>query len=143
VVLVILLEKENLGEILTDEEIKKIVSAGFSAPLEYVRTVHFNQRLPELKNIYKPSLNNGNVKIHDGNKWKTVDQEKIINNLYDKSKDLVEDKIEGIEDTKGYKIMSTRTWLDEDNNNPNSKNIKGVKKNIKLELHNNKDILEN
>ena len=53
-VLVILFEKENLGEILTDEEIKKIVSAGFSAPLEYVRTVHFNKRIPELKNIYKP-----------------------------------------------------------------------------------------
>jgi len=55
----------------------------------------------------------------------------------------VEDKIEGVEDTKGYKIMSTRTWLDEDNNNPDGKNIKGVKKNIKLELHNNKDIIEN
>ena len=93
--------------------------------------------------LYFSVLKNGNVKIHDGNKWKTVDQEKIINNLYDKSKDLVEDNIEGIEDTKGYKIMSTRTWLDEDNNNPDGKNIKGVKKNIKLELHNNKDIIEN
>ena len=48
-VLVILLEKENLGEILTDEEIKKIVSAGFSAPLEYVRTVHFNQIIKKIQ----------------------------------------------------------------------------------------------
>ena len=45
--------KERPEEVLTDEEIKKIVSAGFSAPLEYIKTVHFNKRIPELKNIYK------------------------------------------------------------------------------------------
>ena len=68
------------SSLLNKEEISKILyERGIDGLLASIEVFHFNNRLPQYKNIRLTNLKSKYIDIHDGNKWKKENQEKILN----------------------------------------------------------------
>ena len=64
---------------LTKEEIKKILyEKGVDGLLASLEVIHFNDRLPQYKNLRLTNLHSKYIDIHDGKTWIKDDKDKII-----------------------------------------------------------------
>lgn len=93
--------KENLQIIDKREFIDKIVKdfkiTGLRIPNELLKLIHFNDKYPELKNIYISDINRNKCMIYEDGKWKlsAVDKipeivDKIIKYSNEKNEELTE-----------------------------------------------------
>ena len=154
-------DKTNISELLTDEEIIKLLK---SKPLKnqnniitaIVDKVHFNPECPENKNIFISNIRNDDVLIYDGEEWKLHDRKEAINNLYSNKRDYIETKLcdwadadlypeardklnnylEGIDNTEGgeTKVKKDITLLLYNNRKQIDKKKKTVVKTIDLPI---------
>ena len=83
------LEHKTKG--LTNEEIIRIVNKGWTALYESIKLTHFNNRLPQLHNIYIPDKKFNTIMIF---KDKKFELDKLENVLYD----LIDKHIENIKE---------------------------------------------
>ena len=71
--------KEN-SNLLTKEEISKILyERGIDGLLASIEVLHFNNRLPQYKNIRLTNLKSKYIDVHNGIKWIKENQDKVLN----------------------------------------------------------------
>lgn len=72
------------SSLLTKEEISKILyERGVDGLLASIEVFHFNDRLPQYKNIRLTNLKSKYIDVHDGKKWIKENQDKILNETLD------------------------------------------------------------
>jgi hypothetical protein len=68
------------SELLTKEEISKILyDRGIDGLLASIEVLHFNNRLPQYKNIRLTNLKSKYIDVHNGIKWIKENQDKVLN----------------------------------------------------------------
>jgi len=68
------------SELLNKEEISKILyDKGIDGLLASIEVFHFNDRLPQYKNIRLTNLKSKYIDIHNGTKWIKENQDKVLN----------------------------------------------------------------
>jgi hypothetical protein len=74
---------EDIMSILTKKQIAKILNSNYLALEESIKAVHFNDRLPEYKNIKITNLRSNTALVHNGTKFNAVNQYKAVYELVD------------------------------------------------------------
>lgn len=131
-------EEEMYSKI--DESVyMKLFSAPLSAVCNLVDYIHFNETIPEYHNCYISNLRDNHGIVYDENKWKLIDQNELIENIYYEKSCLLERKFEEI-----YGLLDKEIRTDfSDFLNMRSELMNSQKKDIKLLLYNNRHIIKN
>lgn len=125
---------------LTENEIKQILNAGSSALTNHVKLIHFNDRLPEYKNIYISNLRGNTCLVYFNKKWINVDINDKIDDLIDYSVEDIKDLLnKDMDDNDNRYSRSQTKYLIDNIDDNNHKVLKEQRKKIKLVLYNNKD----
>lgn len=83
--------KEDPKNLFDEKQIKKIFDKGYNAIPEYVRTLHFDENVPENHNIYMPNWRDkSKVLTYDGHNWNLEDSVSKIDDLKSKGIDFIE-----------------------------------------------------
>jgi hypothetical protein len=131
--------KEDLS-FITDAECKKILGRGFSAVTALIEYVHFDEKKPELQNCYTSNNRDKFSITYDGAKWNLVETADVIQSLREKSEGFLDKKFDGLANTMGPQgARRFRNYL----KNKNDKElIQRHKKEIKMYLYNNRDMVK-
>ena len=89
---------EELNKILSQSEILNILNKKMCSIEESIKLIHFNEKRPELKNIYITNLKNQYAYIFDGNKFIAVLKSDILEELVDNHIENIEYSIEEYKD---------------------------------------------
>lgn len=155
--------KEEDRSRLDDETMIKVLRKGLYSPCYLIDAVHFNPKYPEYYNLYISNARSGDAVIYDGNDWVLTSAKELINEIYDDSKDYIEDNyLKYIESLQPSTINALgKLFAGEDNVEDNTKKkkmskeekqrakmekrqkIKDVKNNIKRLLYNKRKIVIN
>ena len=123
---------------LTEKEYKYILNDGFKSVLEFVNQLHFDKNRPEYHNIYISNLRDNYVMVYDGTTWKLRNRKETIEKLYEDKKNMLVNKLkELINILPRSAINKFEKFL---NNQQDNKIKKGIIEQIKLLLHNNRNI---
>ena len=102
--------RDNIEAIDKNEFITKIVNkkiTGVKIPDEILKIIHFNEKYPQLNNIYISDINRNKCMVIENNKWNlsSIDKiPKVIDNIVEYSNNNNEELIEKYKDNKS--IMS-------------------------------------
>ena len=119
------------------EAIAKMIN-GFDTAATMLQGINFSDKYPENHNIFISNIKSDHVTIFDGNDWSLIPKTDIIDRLYERQKDYVEDNIDELKKLiSGSKMGALRRWLDISNTH---EKIKDVKKKIKFLLYNKRNI---
>ena len=125
-------------EDITKINIKSIINAvskGFKSPVQLTKVIHFNDKHPEYQNVYIPSIKGSYAMVYDGNEWKLMQKNDLIESIYMDKKYYIEENLEDFaKSLSDYKIRALKKWLDSDEND--DKSIKSIKKDIEYLLYN-------
>jgi hypothetical protein len=139
---------EDIKNILSDKEIKKILNSKYQALEESIKQVHFNDDRPEYRNIYITNLRDDIAYVYNGNKFEAVQKHSVISELIDQHmnnievsledyKDKLPEKTAYILDKLLEKLQDEETKTTDENNNKEYKNYRSYKINeIKLMIYN-------
>ena len=136
--------REDLDKI----DVKYILEAlkrGTSAIPVITERVHFNTKYPEYQNVYITNMNQKYGMIYDGKEWKLKDKDTIIEDLYEKKYDFLDENFENIYNQLSESQQKAfKRFLDihekADTNKQSKKIIDKIKQDLKLLLYNNKKI---
>ena len=84
---------EKLSEILTDNEMQKILFECRLGINKSIELTHFNDKRPELKNIIITNLQNNIGYVFNGEKFEAKPKDDILGDLFDKHLDNIENYI--------------------------------------------------
>jgi len=124
---------------LTDRDFEYIMKKCYKSLPTLIEKTHFDPNKLENKNIYINNIQNKYVMIYNGTKWNLVNQDETLDNIYENSSNILEDKIEDweINKYKYNKIAVERFYKFLDNKDKDI--IKNnIKDEIKLILYNNR-----
>lgn len=79
-------------KVITNKECSDFLSRGISSVTEVTKHIHFNKELPQYHNCYISNLCHNLGKSYDGDMWRTVQFDKIIDDLIEKSSEYLEDQ---------------------------------------------------
>jgi hypothetical protein len=123
---------------ISREELLPIFKRGFQAPVELTKSIHFNPKYPEYHNVYIPRINEKHGMIFVDNKWKFIDRNELIDDIYEHKRAYIVENldsfIKGINENEKTRL---KRWLDQDDND---ESIKNTKNDIKRLLVNNKNM---
>ena len=131
-------DKTDLSH-LTDKDFEQIMKKCYKSVPSLIEKTHFDPLRPENKNIYISNIKQNFVMKYTGEKWILCNKDETLDDLYENSSNILEDKIENWEANK-YKYDNDAVdkfykFLD----NKDKDNIKNeIKDEIKLILYNNK-----
>lgn len=131
-------DKTDLSH-LTDKDFEQIMKKCYKSVPSLIEKTHFDPLRPENKNIYISNIKQNFVMKYTGEKWILCNKDETLDDLYENSSNILEDKIENWEANK-YKYDNDAVdkfykFLD----NKDKDNIKNeIKDDIKLILYNNK-----
>tara|TARA_Y100000768_G_scaffold373420_2_gene342019 strand:- start:853 stop:1719 length:867 start_codon:yes stop_codon:yes gene_type:complete len=131
-------DKTDLSH-LTDKDFELIMKKCYKSVPSLIEKTHFDPLRPENKNIYISNIKQNFVMKYTGEKWILCNKDETLDELYENSSNILEDKIENWEANK-YKydkdaVDKFYKFLD----NKEKDNIKNeIKDEIKLILYNNK-----
>ena len=80
--------KEDISHI-TKDEYKKILSTFFTGFIEYIKKIHFDDRMPANHNVYMSKVDSKYAYIYDDNQWNIQKKEEIIDKIISKKKILL------------------------------------------------------
>jgi hypothetical protein len=132
--------KEDLSRISHDE-IVRALKTGFKSTKHLTEAVHFNPNYPEYSNIKRSNFNmKKKVAYHDGASWITTTDPHMIDKLYERKRDFIEEIFENYNDqlTQGD-ITRLKRWLDTDEDDHR---IYTVKNELRELLFNKREIAE-
>ena len=130
--------KEELTNI-DKEQILKAFNGGYYASVKLTKTVHFNPKHPEYHNVYIPSMKDSYAMVYDGEHWKLVQRDQLIDNMYQDKRDYIEENLEEFKESLSIsKLKALKRWLESDEDD--DKCIQKIKKDIELLLYNEKKI---
>jgi uncharacterized C2H2 Zn-finger protein len=123
---------------ITDKQLIKLLRKCCNSVPELINFKHFNKNMPENSNVYIPNVKATHVKVFTGDKWEIRDTNDIVHQLYEDNNDYLmeqfEDKKNELDELTVRKFNTYVSRVDEE------KTVKHVKKSIKQNLYNNKDI---
>jgi len=136
--------REDLDKI----DVKYILEAlkrGTSAIPVITERIHFNAKYPEYQNVYITNMNQKYGMIYDGKEWKLKDKDTIIEDLYEKKYDFLDENFETIyTQLSESQQKAFKRFLDihdkADTNKQFKKIIYKIKQDLKFLLYNNKKI---
>ena len=136
--------REDLEKI----DVKYILEAlkrGTSAIPVITERIHFNQSYPEYQNVYISNMNQKYGMIYNGKEWKLKDKDTIIEDLYEKKFDFLDENFENIyEQLSESQQKAFKRFLDihekADMDKQSKKTIDKIKQDLKFLLYNNKKI---
>ena len=130
---------ENLSEILSEKEMKKILSHLRLSVEESIKMVHFNNERPQYKNIFITNMQNNLAYIFNGNNFEVKSKEYVLYDLLNNHLNNIESFIEdnNIEETLKNKHLFKFIRELNDNNITKNYNLN----NIKRLIYNNSDKL--
>jgi len=130
--------KEDMSKIDRNDLLKAFRS-GFNSTLQLAETTHFNPKYPEFHNVYISSMKNKYAMTYDGNNWALVMKDDIIDQIYDKKRDYIEENMdEFLESLSKSQIDALHRWLEADDKHDY---VQKVKNNIKLMLYNKRQMI--
>ena len=131
-------DKTDLSH-LSDKDYEEKKKKCFKCVPSLIKEAHFNPLKPENKNLYISNIKQNFIMKYNGEKWILTKQEDTLNELYENSSNILEDKIEDWETNKYkydpsavvkfYKFLEVKDKDDFKNK---------IKDDIKLILYNNK-----
>ena len=131
--------KEDMTH-LVDDVYKKILNRGFKSVLTLVEHVHFNKNKPENHNVYISNIQTNYALVYDGNDWKLMERDGVLQQLVDDKSEILSDKFDELlvklDEPTIRKFQRFLDQKDEDGV------ISGIKNDLKLMLYNNKKIPE-
>lgn len=80
---------EDIMKILTDSQTMHILSSRVQALEESIKTIHFNENLPEYQNIRINNLRSNVAMIHDGKNFTATNQYSAIDELINNHLDII------------------------------------------------------
>ena len=124
---------------LSDKDFECIMRKCYKSVPSLIEQTHFNPLKPENKNIYISNIKQNFIMKYNGGKWILGNQDETLDELYENSSNILEDKIENWEINKfKYDVVALEKFY-KFLNNKDKDNIKnGIKEEIKLILYNNK-----
>ena len=136
--------REDLDKI----DVKYILEAlkrGTSAIPVITERIHFNIKYPEYQNVYITNMNQKYGMIYDGKEWKLKDKDTIIEDLYEKKYDFLDENFENIyNELSESQQKAFKRFLEihdkADTNKQFKKIIDKIKQDLKFLLYNNKKI---
>lgn len=103
--------KEDLSKI-PDNEIQRIIEAGFQSVQTMTNYIHFNEDYPEYSNVYINDLKNKYATIYDGKNEQTVSRKDLVNRMYNRNKNYIEDNMDRfIDKLKPSKKKALERWM--------------------------------
>jgi hypothetical protein len=132
--------KEDMTGIDRDDIIRAL-KTGFNSTKHLTEVVHFNPKYPFYSNIKRNNFNMKNkLMYHNGSCWVTTSDPNMIDDLYNRKRDFIEENIEHYRDglTKGDMTRLQR-WLTVDDDDDRITRIKGELREL---LFNKKEISE-
>ena len=140
---------ENLSEILSKKEMKKILSYLRFSIEESIKMVHFNDDRPQYKNIFITNMHDNLAYIFNGKKFEVKSKDYVLSDLLNNHLDNIESFIEDnkIDETiKNRHLFKFIREINGDEINKDLPNYKNYKlNNIKQLIYNNcdKNLLKN
>ena len=137
---------EHRTEGLTNEEIIKIVNRGWTALCESIKLTHFNNRLPQLHNIYIPDRKFNTIMVFKDNKFELDKLENVLYDLIDKHIENIKEYLDMDLNFQENRLPVVKQLLDKiteiyDNDNFNKfKNDDQISE-ILLFLYNNRELV--
>jgi C2H2 type zinc finger protein len=132
--------KEDMQHIDRDDIIRAL-KTGFNSTKHLTEVVHFNPKYPKYSNIRRSNYNMKNkLMYHNGDNWVTTSDPHMIDDLYNRKRDFIEDNIDYYRDglTKGDMTRLQR-WMNVDDDDNRITRIKGELREL---LFNKKNISE-
>ena len=137
--------REDLDKI----DIKYILEAlkrGTSAIPVITERIHFNEKYPEYQNVYITNMNQKYGMIYNGKEWKLKDKDTIIDDLYEKKYDFLDENFETIyTQLSESQQKAFKRFLDihekADTDKQSRKIVNKIKQDLKFILYNNKNIV--
>ena len=125
--------KEDLSRI-NKTEMLKVFAGGFNSTLRLTETTHFNPRYPEFHNVYISSMKNKYAMTYDGNDWQLVMKDELIDTLYDRKRDYIEENLdEFLDSLTNSQTKALQRWMDGGDDHPY---VRKIKNDMKLMLYN-------
>lgn len=91
---------------------KEAIKKAFMSVPTLIERIHFNEKMPENHNILMSNFRSKVLKVFNGKKWETIDEDKLIDELIDANEkaleDWAEDDIEKMKYIKKYKEIKER-----------------------------------
>ena len=131
---------------LTNEEIIKIINRGWMALYESIKLTHFNNRLPQLHNIYIPDKKFNTIMVFKDKKFELDKLENVLYDSIDKHIENIKDYLDMDLIFQENKLSAVKQLLEKiteiyDNNNFNKfKNDEHIT-DILLFLYNNRELV--
>ena len=125
--------KEDLSKI-SKSDLLKVFRSGFNSALQLTETTHFNPKYPEYHNVYISNMKNKYAMTFDGNDWALVMKDDLIDRMYTKKRDYIEDNMdEFLNSLMPSQINALHRWLNVDDDH---QYVQKVKTEMKLMLYN-------
>lgn len=75
--------KEDLYELLTDDEAIKYLSKGYQSVYKLIEDTHFNPTKPKFHNVFISDKNRQDAMIYNGENWDTLEKTDVVDQLFD------------------------------------------------------------
>ena len=129
---------ENV-EHLTDTIKNAFLKIPYGAIPKMIKSVHFNDEVPENKNIKLPNKNDSLVKIYKNNEWIYKDRNETINDLIGNKYYILDEHYDKVEGELPITIKSRFSSFKENVDDKDKEILKNLKKECNLVLLNNRD----
>ena len=136
--------REDLDKIDVKYILEALKRGTYAIPV-ITECIHFNQNYPEYQNVYISNMNQKYGMVYNGNEWKLKDKDTIIEDLYEKKFDFLDENFENIyEQLSESQQKAFKRFLDihekADVDKQSKKIIDKIKQDLKFLLYNNKKI---
>ena len=124
---------------LTDKDFENIMKKCYKSVPTLIEKTHFDPLRPENKNIYISNIKQNLIMKYNGEKWILCNKDETLDEIYENSSNILEDKIENWETNKYLYDKEAVDKFYKFLDNKDKDNIKNdIKDEIKLILYNNK-----
>ena len=129
--------KENLYDRISDEAAKKYIAKGYQSVLNLIDHVHFNDKFPELQNVYISNRKSNDAHVFNGSYWEDRPQEEVVDQLFDDKQCFLLDAYKEVKDTLA---PTAQIKFERFKNEFDDEIIDGLKREIRLHLYNKREI---
>ena len=130
---------ENL-DYLSNSYISNLIKAPFGAVPKLIKYVHFNPKHPENHNIKITNKKLPYASVWEGDKWTVKDKKQVIENMVDKSYNLIDEQYQDNKDELETQQIKKFENFKEQYDNHSGKLHKNIKKDTEIIVLNNSNL---
>ena len=130
--------EENISHI-TDKIKDTLLKIPYGAIPKMIKSIHFNDKIPENKNIKLPNKNDSLVKVYKNNKWIYKDKNETILDLMNNNYFIIDTHYDNVVNNLSNIIKSRYSSFKEYYDEEDTNVMKSLKKDCFLVLLNNRD----